>query len=207
MRQAATIETRYNREAGAIGKGKNTGLGAKRLATLEGEHSAKLAEITELERQLQPAKPLDDRSGRAAPDSGSRQTVYSGTVRHRADQRGSEDAHKGWSDHIAYRRCLNQSVAGRRTRTPSPISVLPAVPDGAIELPTAAEVMAAVKAGHRVGMAPLRRDRIGNRVGLMDWELFLPGASRGGGLEWNSPEGARNLLANDHPSRDFICHR
>ena len=54
------MENRYNRESEAIGKGKSTGLGAERLATLDREHSEQLAEITQLERQLQPAKPIDE---------------------------------------------------------------------------------------------------------------------------------------------------
>jgi hypothetical protein len=55
-RDADELERQYNREADVIGRGKTTGLGAKRLASLEAQHGAKLAQIAELEKQLKAAR-------------------------------------------------------------------------------------------------------------------------------------------------------
>jgi hypothetical protein len=159
-RQATEIKNRYNRESAAIGKGKSIDLGAKRLATLDGEHSKKLAEITALERQLQPAEPINEQIVAV-------QRLIAGLDKPSARERFAMRAKINAGLLALVRGGMIISPAGDVTINLSPVGgprpyrqiiVEPTVPDGAIELRTADEVMAAAKAGHRVGMAPRSKE-------------------------------------------------
>ena len=120
--QAIAIEDRYNRESEAIGKGKDVRLGAKQLASLAVEHSEKLAEVGELERQLQTAKPIDEQIAAA-------RRLIAGLPRLSARERfpirskinaGLRAFVRGGIVHMAGRRHQDQSVASWKAGTKSP---------------------------------------------------------------------------------------
>ena len=157
-RQGIGIENRYNREAEAIGKGKDAGLGAKRLATLADEHSEKLAEIAELERQLQPAKPIDEQiaaARRLIAGLGRLSARERFPIRSKINAGLRALVRGGIVISPAGDIMINLSPAGKPGPTRH-VSVAPTMPDGAIELRTADEVLAALKAGYHVGMTPPR---------------------------------------------------
>jgi hypothetical protein len=128
----------------------------RQLAILKRQHSAKLAEIADLEEQLQrqtqvgeqgmtvrrliaglPRLPaVERRAVRTRINAGLRRLLRGGVM---ISPNGDID--------------IYFSPSGR----PGPyreIHLVPAVPDGAVVLETAEQVLAAVKAGHRVGVAP-----------------------------------------------------
>lgn len=157
--EAAGIEICYNRESEAIGKGKDAGLGAKRLATLDYEHGEKLAEIAELEKQLQPAKPIDDEQITAA------RRLIARLGRLPARERFPIRSKINAGLRALVRGGIIISPTGDITVNLSPaggpgptrhISDAPTMPDGAIELRTPDEVLAAVKAGYHVRMTSPR---------------------------------------------------
>ncbi len=157
-KQAADIESRYNRESEAIGKGKEAGLGAKRLATLDGEHSEKLAEIAQLERQLQPAKSIDEQitaARRLIAGLGRLSARERFPIRSKINAGLRALVKGGIIISPAGDIMINLSPVGRPGPTRH-VSVAPTMPDGAIELRTADEVLAALKAGYHVGMTPPR---------------------------------------------------
>jgi uncharacterized coiled-coil protein SlyX len=128
----------------------------RRLAALESRHSAKMAKIAELEEQLR-------RHGQIGEQVMTVRRLIKTQHRLPAEERLAIRSRIN----AGLRRCIRGGLlispdgnieirlsapGGRRPYRE--IHLVPTVPDGASRLETVEEIMAAVKAGHRVGMAP-----------------------------------------------------